>query len=288
MGKRDRVAGILELTNHLVVGEDPSGIRARQIEQPAQQRRLVYPGQQQDVAGDDRFDERVADIARPAVRLAYERRRARIGAVEEVLLQGPAEGRSHLGEAPVRQRDHLETPGQAFSQAPPDEQRRRAKQHDLQREAGARVGIPQVLDRLGPARDFLHLVEHQECAAFSRLGGEISRGSPLLLNPLRVTQRRFVGAGITGRQSGIPHRVFDERRLADLSRARDYLDEAAWFQKPVDQFAHVRPGVFERITQNNEYFYSLSVELQLRQGGEVVSGVNCRGVPAPDIQCPAG
>ncbi len=170
---------------------------------------------------------------------------------------------------------------------------------------GARIGIPQVLDHLGPAGHLLDLVEYEECAAPAGVCSETPCGSPLLFNPLRVTQCRLVGAGVAGRQSGSSRGVLDERRLADLAGACDYLDETARFQETVDQFAKLGPGVGDRITQAGEYYYSACAELQSRYGvaqansrasrvrllRSIVTSmsiVNCRGVPAGTTTRPSG
>ena len=79
MGQRRGVARVLELAQHLGVGQDLAGIHTAQLEQPAQQRRFVHPGEQQHVAGNGRFDERVADVARPPSRMSRQRRGAAPG-----------------------------------------------------------------------------------------------------------------------------------------------------------------------------------------------------------------
>jgi hypothetical protein len=53
--------------------------------------------------------------------------------------------------------------------------------------------------------------------------------------------------------------VPDERRLADLSRASDDLQEAARLRQPADQLGGLRPDERgSRFTHDAEYFYSTS------------------------------
>src|SRR5690606_15386991 len=52
VGERRGVAGVLELTQHLVVGDHLARVAAGELEEPPQERRLVYAREQQHVAGD--------------------------------------------------------------------------------------------------------------------------------------------------------------------------------------------------------------------------------------------
>lgn len=53
MRKGGRVAGVVQLPKHLVVGENLSGVVAAQAKQLAQKRGLVDPAEQEDVAPGD-------------------------------------------------------------------------------------------------------------------------------------------------------------------------------------------------------------------------------------------
>ena len=65
MAQGGGIAGVLKLPDHLLVGENLAGIVAGQLEQAAQERRLIDTAQKQDVAGDCGLDKGVADIAPP-------------------------------------------------------------------------------------------------------------------------------------------------------------------------------------------------------------------------------
>lgn len=70
MGERGGVAGVLELPQHFRVRQDLSRVAARQLEELAQERRLVHPSEQEHVPGDRCLDQGVEDVPPPSVRLA--------------------------------------------------------------------------------------------------------------------------------------------------------------------------------------------------------------------------
>ena len=141
------------------------------------------------------------------------------------------------------QPQHLEATGEALAQAALDEEGGGAQQDDLQRPARPGVGVPQALDRLGPARHLLHLVEHEERAVVGRLVGEAPRRFPLLLDPRRAPEGRLVRAGVAGRQAALLRRLVDQGGLADLARAGHDLQEVARLPKPFDELVDLRSGV---------------------------------------------
>ena len=216
----------------------------------------MHPGQQEHVAGDDGLDERVADVASPALRLTDQRGRSGIAAVEDVLRERPTERGLHLGKAPVREPQDFEASGQALADAPLHKERRRAEQHDPQRPARAGVRVPQRLDRLRPPDDFLHLIEDKERPGRAPIIGEQAGRFPLLLDPDGVAQRRLVGAGVVRRERGQFRRLSDQRGLSDLSRSGDDLEKAAGFLESRDEVFDLRPLKGCLFTHLTEYFYS--------------------------------
>jgi hypothetical protein len=73
---RRGVTRIPELAHHLLVRQDLTRVIASELEQPAQQRRLVDPREQQHVARGRGLDPRVLDVAAPSVLVADQRRGA--------------------------------------------------------------------------------------------------------------------------------------------------------------------------------------------------------------------
>ena len=63
------IARVLKLSEHLCIREHLAGIAATQLEQPSQKGRLVYPGHQEDIAGDGGLDQRIEQVAPPALRV---------------------------------------------------------------------------------------------------------------------------------------------------------------------------------------------------------------------------
>ena len=230
VGQRDGVAGVLQRAEHLRVRQHLPRVSASELEQPAQQRRLVHPGKQQHVARDRGLDQRVEQVARPAGRLVDEGRRARIPAVVDVALPGPAEGRMHLGEAPVPQVQHLEAAGEAVAETARDQQRRRPQQHDLQRPACTRILVPEALHVRRPVRDLLHLVDDQDRPF--RTSRQRARRVPLRFQPDRRLQARSIRASPAARQADPLEHLLDERGLAHLPGAGDHLQEAARLLQP--------------------------------------------------------
>ena len=217
MGEGRRVAGVVELAEHLGVAELLPGVAAAELEQPTQECRLVHPGEQEHVAADRGLDQRIEDVPPPAGLVADQRRGPRVAAEEDELVEGDPEGGPHLRERPVRDAEDLEPAGQALGEPLLHEQRRRSEQDHLQPATGAGVLVPQALDGLGPAGGLLDLVDHEHGAGGAGL--EACR-LPLLRDPLRATERGLVGAHDADRHRQILDHLRDERRLAHLPRAR--------------------------------------------------------------------
>lgn len=124
----------------------------------------------------------------------------------------------------MRERDELEAPCQALGEPALDQQRRRPEQQHLQVHALGAVAVPQALDRFGPVRELLDLVENQHGAFASHLCRAHAGDVPLLLDPDPVPQRGLVGGGEVDGQSGALHDLPREGGLADLPRAGEDLD----------------------------------------------------------------
>ena len=98
VSERNGIARIHQLAEHFLVGEDLPGIRAGKLEQAPQQRGLIDTGEQQDVARERGFDQRIVDVLPPAVGIVRQRGGSRIGSEKQEFFQIPAEGLAHLGE----------------------------------------------------------------------------------------------------------------------------------------------------------------------------------------------
>ena len=208
------------------------GVAARELEQPPQERRLVDAGEEQYVARDRRLDQRVDDVAPPAVRILHQRRRARVPAVEDELLQGPAEGLAHLREGPVGKAQHLEAARQALREPASDEERRRSEEDHLQSPILPCVFVPEPLHRLRPAGDLLDLVQRQDGPLSPPCRNREASCLPLLFDPVPPPERRFVGAGQPGGHPGCLDDRPDERGLAHLPGAGNDLQESPGLLQP--------------------------------------------------------
>ena len=69
-----RIAGVLKLADHLVVGQDLPGILSAELKQPFQQRRLVHPLHRENVTLDIGLDQPLRNVRTPATLLPHERR----------------------------------------------------------------------------------------------------------------------------------------------------------------------------------------------------------------------
>ena len=116
MRQRRGVAGVVKLTEHLGIGQDLSRIPAPQLEQAAKKRRLVDAREQQDIARDRGFDQRIQDVAPPAAGLAHERGGTRVAAEADVLIEGESERTTHFCQGPVRQVQDLEPSSEALGE----------------------------------------------------------------------------------------------------------------------------------------------------------------------------
>ena len=203
-----------------------------------------HPRQQQDIARDRRFDQRVQDVSCPAVPVADQGCRSRVSPEVEVALQAPPEGPTHLREGPVRHAQQLESSGKALGEPPLDQEGGRPEHDDLERQPGASVLVPQALDRLGPPRHLLHLVQDQEsapAAGLSRLGP--SR-LPLFLDPGSSAQHGLIGGGVAGREAQRVDRLPREGGLARLPGPSEHLDEAPRLAQTGDE--RVEHGAVKR------------------------------------------
>ena len=139
--------------------------------------------------------------------------------------------------------DDFEAAGKALCHPLLDEKRRGPQQHDLERTTGSGVCVPQSLDGLRPAWDLLHLVQHQKRSSPIAVAKPQASRLPLGVDPVGPAEGRLVGAGELVRESrGVGH-VRDQRRLADLARAGDNLNEAPRFFEPPPQHCRLWPDV---------------------------------------------
>jgi len=135
----------------------------------------------------------------------------------------------------VRHVQHLEAAGEAFRQPTLDKQWSGAEDQDAERGAGARVFIPQAFYRLGPAGDLLDLVECEHWTGQLVRPHQQPRGVPLLRDPLGSLERRLVARGVNRALSPGVECLPDDRRLADLPRAGDDLEERSWLAEPLGE-----------------------------------------------------
>ena len=105
------------------------------------------------------------------------------------------------------------------------------------------VCVPEPLDGLRPARDLLHLVQHQQRSLRVAVAKPQASRLPLGLDPVGAAERRFVGAGEDVRKSRGVGNMRDQRRLADLARAGDDLDEAPRLLEAPKQLCGLWPDV---------------------------------------------
>ena len=260
MRERRRVARVLELTEHLRVREDLAGVLAAEPKELTHERRLVHGREELDVARDRRLDERVEDVGAPALLVAGELRRARVAAEVEEALEVPAERSAHLAEAPVGDARQLEPSGEAVGEPALHEQGGAAEEDDLQPRPGGGVLVPVQLDDVGPPRSFLHLVEDQQRCGVLVLARARAAELPLRGKPAAVEADRFVGRCVLNRECDGLRRLPGERRLADLARAREHLDEPPRLEQT--RYERLEGGAVEgwgarQNTQRTEYFYSI-------------------------------
>ena len=231
------IALVLQVFRHFSVRQNLPGTSAVHLKQTFQQQRFSDAGERQHIAGDGDFHQGILYVARPARRFVNEGRGARIGAVEKILFQVPAEGPAHLGETPVRQVQFFQVPVNAFNRPAPRQQRRRAEQYHFHRPAVARVRVPEAFHRCRPARDSLYLVQYQQRAFVPGSARQTPRLRPLQPDPHSAgAQRRIIRAGKVERQLAALRHLPHKRRLAHLPRARYELNQLARLPDSPRQF----------------------------------------------------
>ena len=236
VGQSRRIAGILKLPDHLLVGKDLSREGAAELEKAPEQRGLVDPRQKQDVAGKGRLDERIDDVARPALPVGNQVGRTGIAAEIDIAVKIPSESLPHFGIGPVGHGNDFKAAGEAFGQSPLNQERRRSQEKNLEGQVVAGVAVPQPFDHLGPAGHLLDLVQHQKRPALAlRLGIQEPSRFPLLLDPCPALKGGLVRGGIMDRYRGIVRNLVHERGLPRLPWPGEDLDEPAWFLHPFDQ-----------------------------------------------------
>ena len=95
-GERRRVAGVLELADHLGVGEDLPRVQGAELEQPPEQRGLVHTLQREYVQLDVRLHDRVGHICAPAILLANHRSGAGVASEVDIARKVEVECSRHL------------------------------------------------------------------------------------------------------------------------------------------------------------------------------------------------
>jgi hypothetical protein len=137
----------------------------------------------------------------------------------------------------------FEAAGQALGQSPLQKEGRRPEQDDLQGPSGTCVSIPEAFHRFGPAGHLLDFIQDQNRSPLIALAEQEARGFPLRVEPVRSTQRWFVGAGEDVRYIRLAYNLRHKRRLADLAGAGHDLNEAALFAEAPEQLGSVRSPV---------------------------------------------
>jgi hypothetical protein len=91
-------------------------------------------------------------------------------------------------------------------------------------------------------RHLLNLVEDKKRSSVIGVLKEQPGGFPLRLDPLRSAERGLVGAGKDVRNSGLRNDLGHQRRLPDLPRSTDHLDEPPRFAEATYQLGGLGPG----------------------------------------------
>ena len=171
----------------------------------------------------------------------------------------------------MREADDLEAARQAVGEAAPHEQRRRAEDHDPQRRAGGAVLVPQLLHHVRPVADLLDLVEDEQAAGPTAHARLLATDRPLRVDPADVLGIGSVGGGEVARNPDGVHHLARDRRLADLARPGEDLDELARLVGASQDLVVDRPTVLLRplrhlltissaITQHGEQYYSADLQ----------------------------
>ena len=111
-----RVPGVMELAEHLGIGDELGRKGCRQSEKMAQQNRFGDLAHLEHIAGKDRFDEGIGDVALPGQFVVCEGCGSGIAAEIDPLLQTPAEGGAALRIPPVVAAMQEKSAGQALGQ----------------------------------------------------------------------------------------------------------------------------------------------------------------------------
>ena len=196
MGQGRCVPGVLELAEHLGIGDELGRKGGRQGKEMAQQDRLGDLAHLEHVAGKDRFDEGVGDVALPGRLVFREGCGPRIAAEVDPLLQIPAEGVTALGIPPVIAAMQEEPAGQALGQPLLHQQGRRSEDQDANLRC-CRAAVPEKLEGLAPSPHLLHLVENEQDRT-ARWGAVGNGAAPLGLDPGRIQGNGAVGGGVDG------------------------------------------------------------------------------------------
>jgi hypothetical protein len=175
------VAGVDELAEHFIVGEDLGGMVGSEAEEVAKEGGFGDGFELEDVAGEGGFDEGVVDVAKPEVGVADVGCGPGVAAVQEPGVEIPTKGLAHFGPVPMGATVEKESAGEAFGEPFLKEEGRGAEEEGAEFAGG--VGVPEAFDFFAPATDLLNFVEDEPDGAGGS-GGEMEGGGPLGLDPL--------------------------------------------------------------------------------------------------------
>jgi len=226
MGQGRRVPGVVELAEHLGIGDKLGREGGRQGEEMAQQDRLGDLAHLEHIAGEDRFDEGIGDVALPGRFIFREGCGPRIAAEVDPLLQVPAEGGTALRIPPVVAAMQKEPAGHTLGQPLLHQQGRRPEDQDADlRRCWA--AVPEELEGLAPSPHLLHLVKDKEQRT-ARWGAVGNGAAPLGLDPGRIQGDRAVGGSIDAWNAdgflnlsgngGLAHLSWADHDMDDLGR----------------------------------------------------------------------
>ena len=170
VGKRRGVPGLLQLAQHLVVGQDLAGILGAQLHQAAHQRGLLYPAECDDIPLDAGRDDGSLDGGTPGFQVADLFRHPRIPAEEKVLFEAETKRRCHLGVGPMAHVNGHEAASETLVQSGQHRPWCRPRHDDSQWAAGTPVPVPLSFRDQRPLVHVLDFIEGQHKSPFTLLG----------------------------------------------------------------------------------------------------------------------
>ena len=253
--QRGRVSGLLQLAQHLVVRQHLAGIPGGQLHQAAHERRLVHPGQGDDVPLDGGRDDRIENSPSPDFQVAGHGCRAGVAAEEQVFVDAEAKRGRHLGEGPVAGMHWHETAHDGLVAAGQHRPGSGSAHDHAQRAAGSPVPVPLGLYDGRPALDVLDFVQGQDKAPRSLLGvpASLLPGVQEPCGPHRVALfaplvhmflEALIDRKIAARDVHASERLADHRGLARLTGSGKRDDP--WRTRRGEEMDElVQPGALE-------------------------------------------